>query len=665
MTSHLSARALAAALAPSLLVAAVTEGLFVADAFAGEVCPCLGDLDSNGAVDGADIATLLGAWGPCGACAACPADLTGDCTVDAADLAITLGAWGACGAVPANDLCSNAKVITAFTGSANPFCTIGASTDGPAISGCSAPSFSGIEGDVWFRVTAPLTCTLQVGICADFDVRVAAYGEGVFGGCACPGGPFGAPLLECAGTESFVVCGLGAAMLVPVEAGDCITLRVGGAPGQFGSGHVDINIYVPPCEIESSVMPSVSGLEAFTEFGICADMSGDFAVVGAIFDDFIPGGTNAGTARVYAYDGSAWVPDQTLSSDAPFSSQRFGVSAAISGQRIIVGAGDVEPGCLADPDCATGEAFVFEHDGREWTLVDSLLPSAGWPEDSFGSRVDIDGTRAIVSAWDDSDNGSFAGAAYVYERFLLFGTPFWFESEKLLASDGDAADTFGSDVAVSGTWALVGADGDESGGAAYLFEDTGADWPQRAKLKPAGLASGSSFGYAVALDGPIAAIGAPQFNGNGAGRVYIYENFGALGWLHTATLTAHDGASGDQFGFSVSISGNQLLVGANGDNGFEGSAYLFWRVNGGWVERARLTGGSTVAGDGFGVAVAIDGGRGIVGAYLDDVGVLTDRGSIYRFHGLGECTGNGVADACDIDDGLADSDDDGVPDICE
>jgi hypothetical protein len=634
-------------------------------AAASQICPCLGDISGNGNVGGEDLAVLLGAWGSCGSCVGCSADLSGDCAVDAIDLGILLGAWGPCGPIPDNDLCSNATVIVSATGSANPFCTFGANTDGPAQT-CGVPAFTSIDGDVWFRYTPSLTGTMQIGICADFDVRFAVYGPSIFGGCGCPSGLFPAPLLGCAGTESLVACPTGAALLVPVTAGQCYTIRVGGAPGQRGSGNLDINVYPPPCEIVSSTKLTAAGLEANTQFGISTDMHGGVAVSGAIFDDLFIGGSNAGSARVYRYVGNTWTAEQSLFSPEPFASQRFGVTVATSGEWIAVGAGDAEPGCLADPDCDTGIVYLFEDVGGSWVFDQSLLPAAGdgSPKDAFGTRVDLDGPRAIVAANDDDNvNGVRAGAAYVFERITLLGSTFWIQTAKLLASDGANFDRFGSDVAVSGTWAIVGADSDDPGGSAYLFEDTGSGWPQRQKLVPAGLPAGSDFGSSVAIDGDVAVVGAPDF-GTGTGRVYVYERFGGLGWLLTATLTPPDGANGDAFGSSISVAGDQLLVGARGHLG-RGAAYLYWRVNGGWIQRAKLTAADGAADDAFGGSVAIDGGLGLVGAYFDNIGLAPDVGSVYRFNGLFECTGNGIADACDIANGLPDADEDGIPDSCE
>lgn len=224
-------------------------------ALAGGVCPCEGDVNANGVVDGEDLGDLLAVWGECSDCLNCAGDLSGDCHVDGNDLGILLAQWGACPLLPPNnDACANATVVTGFTGSANPFCTYGANTDGPAIpAGCSAPSISNIFSDVWFRVVAPITGTLQFGACADFNVRMAVYDEGIFGACACPSGIFPAALLGCSTTDSFVTCGQGTALLVPVEAGRCYTVRLGGATGQQGTGNRE-----PAISTSTSTRPPAS-----------------------------------------------------------------------------------------------------------------------------------------------------------------------------------------------------------------------------------------------------------------------------------------------------------------------------------------------------------------------------------------------------------------------
>jgi hypothetical protein len=656
---------------------AALAGSFASAAVAGGNCACPSDFNGDNQVGPADLAELLAAWGPCAP--PCPPDANGDATVGPVDLAALLAGWGQCNPIaPDNDTCANATMITAFTGSANPFCTVGANTDGPTItSGCSAPPIEQIHADVWFRFIAPVTGTAQIGVCADqpdFDVRMAVYGEGLLSGdCACPG-LFGAPLLDCSTTESFVSCASGTALLVPITAGDCYTVRVGGPTNQSGSGHVDINLFIPPCELESSSALQTGGLEAFTEFGLHVDASGSNAVVSAIFDDLLLGGTNAGSARTFHYDGHEWIYDELLTSPDAFPSQRFGVDVGIDGDWAIVGAGEVDPDCPSDPNCDTGIAYIFNNEnGTNWVFDQQLLPSAGTPADHFASRVDITSGRVIVAASDDDNaNGVRAGAAYTYRQITFLGNLVWISAEKLIASNGDDFDEFGSDVAISGEWAIVGADHDEGGGAAYLFHETSAsDWTEIDEFSPQG--GNTWFGASVDIHGDIALVGSPSINGTTPGAVYVYERIDDV-WYHTTTLHASDGAVGDNFGHDVAVDsaliagspGAIAIIGAGGANNDQGAAYVFWRVGGGWVERAKLASASASAGDSF-QQVAVSGslGLGLVGAYLDDTAGGTDVGSVFSFNGLGECTGNGVIDACDISDGLADSDDDGIPNICE
>ena len=660
-------------------IVAALVALFASAAMAGGNCACPADFNGDNVVGPADLAELLAAWGPCPL--PCPPDANGDANVGPIDLAALLAGWGQCNpAAPDNDTCANATIITSFSGSANPFCTIGANTDGPAIPpGCSAPSIDQIHADVWLRFTAPMTGTAQIGVCADqddFDVRMAVYGESILvGGCSCPGGLFGAPLLGCSTTDSFVNCPSGTALLVPIVAGECYTIRVGGPTNQAGSGHVDINLFIPPCELDSSTTLSTGGLEEFTEFGLQVGVSGANAIASAIFDDLLLGGTNAGSARTFTCDGQNWVNDELLTSPDAFPSQRFGVDVAIDGDWAIVGAGEVDADCPSDPNCDTGIAYVFNNEnGTDWVFDQQLLPSDGSPQDQFASRVDISSGRVIVAASDDDNaNGVRAGAAYTYRQITFLGNLVWISAEKLTASNGDEFDQFGSDVAISGEWAIVGADHDEGGGAAYVFHETSAsEWTEVDELGPQG--SDSWFGIAVDIDEDIAIVGSPSINGTTQGAVYVYERIDDV-WYHTETLRASDGAVGDNFGESVAVDAGVLIagspgaiaiIGAGGANNGQGAAYVFWRVNGGWVERAKLAAAAGASGDEF-QQVAVNGslGLGLVGAYLDNTPAGTDAGSVYAFDGLGECTGNGVIDACDINDGLADSDGDGVPDICE
>ena len=213
-----------------------------------------------------------------------------------------------------------------------------------------------------------------------------------------------------------------------------------------------------------------------------------------------------------------------------------------------------------------------------------LLASDGASNDRFGDSVSIssDGLTAIVGALWDNDNGSFSGSAYIYE--LVGGM--W-EETKLIASDGASDDNFGICVSISSdaTTAIVGAYGDDdngtSSGSAYIYRLVKGVW-QETKLHASDGANGDRFGYSVSIsgDGTTALVGAygDADNGYNSGSAYVYRL--AKGVWEETKLIASDGARDDDFGKSVSISsdGSTVLVGAvyDNDNGIDsGSAYIF------------------------------------------------------------------------------------------
>ena len=99
--------------------------------------------------------------------------------------------------------------------------------------------------------------------------------------------------------------------------------------------------------------------------------------------------------------------------------------------------------------------------------------------------------------------------------------------------------------------------------------------------------TGDWFGFSVAVDADYAIIGAPRDNSHN-GAAYIFE-YNDGNWTQQAKLTASDGAAGDYFGSSVSISANHAIVGAAGDDDYTGSAYIFEYNDGNWTQQAKLT----------------------------------------------------------------------------
>ena len=152
--------------------------------------------------------------------------------------------------------------------------------------------------------------------------------------------------------------------------------------------------------------------------------------------------------------------------------------------------------------------------------------------------------------------------------------------DKLVSSDGAASDYFGFSVSISGNYAIVGAccndDNGTDSGSAYIYEFVDGVWTQQRKLTASDGTGWENFGFSVSISGNYAIVGARNGDNNGSnsGSVYIYE----LGTWTEQKLTASDGASGDEFGYSVSIDGNYAIVGARYDDDYgtdSGSVYVY------------------------------------------------------------------------------------------
>jgi hypothetical protein len=186
---------------------------------------------------------------------------------------------------------------------------------------------------------------------------------------------------------------------------------------------------------------------------------------------------------------------------------------------------------------------------------------------------------------------------------------------ELTAPDGGTLDGFGTSVALSGTMALIGAPyrpNDNNTGVVYVFGDSGGVWSEQAELTASDATQGDQFGYSVALSGTTALIGAPGRE-NGTGAAYVFAQSGG-GWSQQAEVTAADAAAGDQFGSSVALSGTTALIGAPQRSTITGTAYVFGDSAGGWTQQAELTASDGMAGDGFGYSVALSGTTALIGA---------------------------------------------------
>ena len=383
----------------------------------------------------------------------------------------------------------------------------------------------------------------------------------------------------------------------------------------------DCEIVVPGCSESGNGKLLASDGAHQDEFGSAVDIEQGWAFIGAPEDD-----DGAGSVYVYKFDStkSTWVQQQKLTASDPASQDFFGSSVSISGNAAVIGAkGNDDYGTF------TGSAYVFRlNNNGLWVQEQKLLPSGVGLQDTFGRSVSISGNVIVAGAQGDDNEGSNAGAAYVFR----YNGNLWIQEQKLTGGDLAApSEAFGISVAVSGNVIIVGSywDNDNGGssGSAYIFKYNGETWIQEQKLLASDGSAYDYFGYSVDISGDKAVVGAyndySAGNGpvNGKGSAYVYEYDGVSSW-EEAKITASDGDPYDWFGYSVSIFNNRIIVGAPQDEEADenaGSAYIFVQNGFNWVEENKVlasvgNGNNGVKHDYFGVAVAMSADRAVVGA---------------------------------------------------
>jgi hypothetical protein len=308
------------------------------------------------------------------------------------------------------------------------------------------------------------------------------------------------------------------------------------------------------------------------QFGFSVSTSGDVVVVSAPYDDEM--GYATGSAYVYRYDGSSWIEEQKLLAPDAASMEFFGHSVSISGDVIIVGA----HGFVTED---TGSAYIYRYDGSSWVEEEKLVASDAIVGHLFGYRVAISGDVAAVGALFDGDMGLYAGSVYIYR----FDGAAWTEEQKLLASDGVDYDYFGYSLSLADDFAAIGAthraDMGVWAGAVYTYRFDGISWIEGEKLFASDAAEEDQFGWTVSASGDDLLVGSPYSDLNpssSAGSAYLFRYDGTT-WNEVQKFLASDGESSNvEFGYSVSISGDVGIVGRHKDRDLEfesGAVYAF------------------------------------------------------------------------------------------
>jgi hypothetical protein len=369
-------------------------------------------------------------------------------------------------------------------------------------------------------------------------------------------------------------------------------------------------------ELQSVSDPASIG---YARLGFSVSISGNFAFVGSPTEHITGHSSDPqGTVSIYRFDGTNWVLMQKIYDPDGDPDVSFGASLSISGNYAIVGS----PGASS-----LARAAIYRYDGTNWVLM-QVIRLTRRSYSGFAGSLSISGNYAVIGhGFDDiHGTGERRGSAGIYH----FNGSGWVLMQTITDETGAAEDHFGLSVAISNNTVIVGAPGDDVGtqtdqGSASIYRYNGTNWVLSRKITDGAGAAGDHFGNRVSLSGDYSAIVGIPGDDVGTnidqGSASIYRNNGTS-WLLTRKINDDDGAAGDEFGASVSISSRYVIMGAPGDdigaNTDQGSASLYVRQGSSSVIKIQyLTDPDCDSDDRFGYSNAIverEGRRFLIGA---------------------------------------------------
>ena len=335
---------------------------------------------------------------------------------------------------------------------------------------------------------------------------------------------------------------------------------------------------------------------------------------------------------IFTRSGTTWSQQQKIQpSDHSTNKGPWGMyETDLDGETCVIGYKGGTETSLSNNN--TGTAYVFTRSGTTWSQQQKLFHPNGRQYDYFGENMQLDGDNLIVSAHNEPHNsgGSYdnAGAVYIWTRS---GTT-WTQQQRLEASDKAASDIFGSSVAIDGDTCVIGAQQEDAGGsnagAAYVFTRSGTTWSQQQKLVASDAAASDNFGTSVGISGDTLVVG--TFN---AGAAYVFTRSGTT-WSQQQILTGSDATgTSDYFGKNVRIFEDTIMVTATGNTSFsgKGAAYIFTRSGTTWTQDKRLEASDAAQND-YNDEIDFSGGTVVMGANGEDT-TASDAGAGYFFVG--------------------------------
>lgn len=434
-------------------------------------------------------------------------------------------------------------------------------------------------------------------------------------------------------------------------------------------------------QMVGKVVPDIRTIDAAAGWSTALSEDGSTLVVGAPLDNYDESGANyifkAGAVYVYVKSGSNWVFQQKLMDPTRNTEDYFGEVVGISGDTIVVGAwGEDFDESGANSLAEAGAAYIFTRTAGTWSFQKKLVGSGvngRIIHDNFGHDVAISGNTIAIGVWYQDYNAAggvglnAAGAVFVYTG----SGSTWTLQQRIVPTLGGgrvAEARFGGAVDLQADTMIVGSYNqtlDESGGnsltgagAAYVFTRSGGVWTEVKKMVASGTNERQTldrFGYDVAISGDTAVIGAHEqdydYKGSSlisnAGAAYVFKKKGS-DWILQQKLTAtgiNGRVAGDSFGVQVALDGDTVVI-ASRNHGYDqnganavanaGAAFVFKETRGVWRRVAKLVGSGTngrVAGDVFSSGICIRGSTIVVGA----------RGQDYDENGANSVSNAGAA----------------------
>jgi hypothetical protein len=309
-------------------------------------------------------------------------------------------------------------------------------------------------------------------------------------------------------------------------------------------------------------------------FGISVSISGNYAIVGAHFDDV--GANDAqGSVSIFQYNGASWVLMQKITDPAGAANDFFGMGVSISGNHAIVGSPGVEPS-------NRGSVLFYQYNGASWVLVLKTFTNSLAVDDMLGTSVSISGNFAVAGSPGYNSTADNQGAANVYQ----YNGSTWILTQTLVDANGLANDKFGKSVSIADDHIIVGAPdatiaSGNRRGAAIIFRYNGSSWmPVKRLIDPTGDVS-YDFGSGVSVSGSYAIVGSSGDDrlGGNQGSSIIYQRIGTS-WQKMQLVTDPGGESGDTFGAGVGLDGSskRFIIGAPGFEG-SGGKVVFGKIN--------------------------------------------------------------------------------------